>query len=151
MKKSLITLVLTACASTVYAAPTAVLQVNGKLTNSPCTHEVSNGGIIDYGYIHQGVLLSSETNQLGQKNIDFTINCISLTRVGWTQVVGYYLQGDSYRTWSTANATGAYDPIAISSVTFPIVTSLAIRDSTTLAITDDTNQDGQLTVSSAYL
>lgn len=220
MKKSLIILALTACASTVYADPTAVLQLNGKLTNSSCTPEFSNGGIIDYGYIRLGELSSTETNQLGQKKIDFNINCISPTKIGWTlvddkadtaatgitiknafyngdstgtgntwtfgvgktkddvtigaysafidaanviadgnkvravynqkgsekwtQVVGFYLQGNSYRTWSVGNATGTYDPIAVSDVTFPIVTSLAIRDTTTLAITDDTNLDGQL-------
>lgn len=34
MKKTILAIALTACASAAYADPAAVLQVNGKLTNS---------------------------------------------------------------------------------------------------------------------
>nr|WP_259364015.1 hypothetical protein [Enterobacter kobei] len=42
-------------------------------------------------------------------------------------------------------------PLAFETATFPLVTSLAIQDTTTLAITDDTQLDGQVTISLRYL
>jgi hypothetical protein len=45
----------------------------------------------------------------------------------------------------------ALDPLAFQTATFPLVTSLAIQDTTTLAITDDTQLDGQVTISLRYL
>lgn len=228
MKKTILPLALALYAGSVYADPTAVLQVNGKLTNSSCTPEFTNGGIIDYGYVRLGELSATETNQLGQQKIDLNIQCISPTKIAWTIVddkadtmatgitiknafydgsstnatksgnwtfgigktadgvaIGaysafidagnvvadgnkprvvyqqggtswgaggaYYLQGDNYKSWTVATTTGTIEPIAVTSVTFPIVTALAIKDTTTLAISDDTNLDGQLTISLRYL
>lgn len=84
MKKTLISAVLMMSASSAFADPTAVLQVQGKLTTDACTPELSNGGVVDYGYIRLGALNATEVNQLGKKNIDLTINCKSPTKVYWT-------------------------------------------------------------------
>lgn len=51
----------------------------------------------------------------------------------------------------TVAAVGSLEPLAFQTATFPLVTSLAIKDTTTLAITDDTQLDGQITISLKYL
>ncbi|MDV0595203.1 DUF1120 domain-containing protein [bacterium BS0013] len=212
--------------SALAAEPTAVLKVKGTLTNAACTPELSNGGVVDYGFIRLGELSASANNQLGQKNIDLKINCTAATKVSWNMVddrassragitvdnalftggsvtpasasqiygvgktagdvnIGNYAmfvkldsvtadgnavdavyqqngsttwikstngstQGDNYRDFTVA-AMGSLEPLAFQTATFPMVTSLAIRDTTTLAITDDTPLDGQLTISLKYL
>lgn len=224
MKKTLIAAVLMMSAGSAFADPTAVLKVNGKLTNAACTPELSNGGVIDYGYIRIGSLSTTATNQLGHKNIDLKINCTSATKVSWNMIddrassragikvedglytgdsiqssaqtygvgmsgsvkIGNYsmfvnlddvvadgnsvdtiyaqkddadswvkstngsTQGDNYRDITVATS-GSLEPLAFQTATFPLVTSLAIQDSTKLAITDDTELDGQLTISLRYL
>ncbi|HCW0177019.1 TPA: DUF1120 domain-containing protein [Citrobacter freundii] len=47
--------------------------------------------------------------------------------------------------------TGTTDPVAVTSAEFPLVVSAAIQDTTTLAITDDTNLDGEATITLKYL
>ena len=42
-------------------------------------------------------------------------------------------------------------PLAFTSATFPMKTSVVIDDTTTLALTDDTNIDGQATISLVYI
>lgn len=225
MKKTLYVAALTLSVSSAFAAETSVMKVTGTLTNSACTPELDNGGVIDYGTIRLGELSSDTDNQLGQKSINFTINCAAPTRVGWTSVddrssttakgiyiknafnsgtatvsgnswtfgVGktaddikigaysgfvraanvtangtsarliYQQQGntnwsgcsDCYlqntiRTWTVAT-NGTSVPLAFTTATFPLKTSLAIEDTATLGITDDTPLDGQLTLSLTYL
>lgn len=48
-------------------------------------------------------------------------------------------------------ATGTLEPVAFKSVTFPLQVSLAIQNTATLAITDDTAIDGQATITLKYL
>ncbi len=224
MKKVLLATALSLCVTSAFAAETAVLKVQGTLTNSACTPELSNGGVVNYGTIHLGELSSTAVNQLGQKNIDLTIDCTAETKVSWNMVddradsnanltvanahvdggseasggnqtygvgkagtvnIGSYAmfvqvgsvtadgksvdpiyqqkggttwaksingssQGANYRNFTVAT-TGSLEPLAFKTATFPLVTSLAIRDTTTLAITDDTSLDGQLTISLRYL
>jgi hypothetical protein len=63
---------------------------------------------------------------------------------------GSTTQGDSYRNITVAE-TGSLEPLSFLTATFPLTTSLAIQDTTTLAITDDTEMDGQLTISLKYI
>lgn len=227
MKKVLLATTLALCVNSAFAAdPTAVLKVKGVLTNAACTPELSNGGVVDYGFIRLGSLSASASaaNQLGQKNIDLTINCTAATKVSWNMIddrsssnanltvenalftgaslkspsqtygvgktssdvnIGSYsmfvkvdsvladgnvvdpvyqqnggttwtkstngsTQSDNYRNFTVATA-GTLEPLAFQTATFPLVTSLAIQDTTTLAITDDTPLDGQITISLKYL
>ena len=225
MKKVILATALSLCVASAFAADTAVLKVTGKLTNAACTPVLSKGGIVDYGSIHLGDLSPTAVNQLGQKNIDLTINCTAATKVAWNMVddraasnagitvekglynggdivstdtdqtygvgtttggvkIGNYsmfvdldtvvadgknvdtiflekgatawgksqgaTRGASYRDLSVAT-TGTLEPLAFITATFPQVTALAIQDTTKLAITDDTQLDGQLTISLKYL
>ncbi len=86
MKKVLLATVLSLCVSSAFAAETAVLKVKGTLTNSACTPELSNGGVVDYGTIRLGELSATTVNQLGHKNIDLTIACTAATKVSWNLV-----------------------------------------------------------------
>lgn len=224
MKKTLLAVILAACASSAVAAPTAVLKVKGVLTNSACSPELSQSGIVDYGTIHTADLSDSAVNQLGQKTISLTITCEAATKVSWNLVddrvdsragltvnngnatggdvsaanqtygvgktagdvaignyslfvkVGSVVSGtDTVDTivmdgnnsvWTkstdgitqglnnrdiTIATTGSVEPLAFTTATFPLVTSLAIQDTKTLAITDDTDLDGQVTISLRYL
>lgn len=224
MKKTLLAIILAACASSAIAAPTAVLKVKGVLTNSACSPTLSNSGVVDYGTVHLSDLSDSAVNQLGQKTIDLTITCDAATKVSWNLVddrvdsragltvdngnaasgavsaanqtygvgktaggvaIGNYslfvnvgsvvadtstvdtiaMDGNN-NTWTkstdgvteglnnrdiTVATAGSLEPLAFTSATFPLVTSLAIQDTKTLAITDDTNLDGQVTISLRYL
>ncbi|EFO2788162.1 DUF1120 domain-containing protein [Escherichia coli] len=53
--------------------------------------------------------------------------------------------------WMTVAESGTKTPYAFTSATFPLVASLAIQPTNTLAITDDTTMDGQMTVTMYYL
>lgn len=83
MKKTLIAATLMMCAGSAFADSTAVLQVNGKLTNAACTPELSNGGVVDYGYVRLGTLSATAINPLDEKSIELTINCTAPTKVSW--------------------------------------------------------------------
>ena len=83
MKKTLIAATLMMCAGSAFADSTAVLQVNGKLTNASCTPELSNGGVVDYGYVRLGTLSATAINPLDEKSIELTINCTAPTKVSW--------------------------------------------------------------------
>ncbi|MCU6385220.1 MULTISPECIES: DUF1120 domain-containing protein [Enterobacter] len=225
MKKVLLATALSLCVTSAFAAdPSAVLKVKGTLTNAACTPVLSNGGTVDYGTINLGDLSATATNQLGQKNIDLTINCTAATKVSWNMVddrsdsnanltvanalvgggslsgagqtygvgktaggvnIGTYAlmvkvdsvtadgaaadpiyqqnatgnwtkstngssQGSHIRDFTVAS-TGTLDPLAFQTATFPLATSLAVQNTATLAITDDTQLDGQLTISLRYL
>lgn len=227
MKKVLLATVLSLCVSSAFSAETAVLKVQGTLTNSACTPELSNGGVVDYGNIHLGDLSATANNQLGMRDVSLTIQCTAPTKVSWNMVddrvdsradipvenglfgggtnnagptdqlygvgkagdvkIGNYslflkldsitadgkaadgiyaqnyatgstwvkstngsTQGAHIRDFTVANP-GTLEPVAFQTAVFPMATSLAIRDTTTLAITDDTQLDGQLTISLRYL
>ena len=68
----------------------------------------------------------------------------------WSKSTNGTTQGDNYRDFTVATV-GTLAPLAFQTATFPLVTSLAIQDTTTLAITDDTQLDGQVTISLRYL
>ncbi|HBU7564016.1 TPA: DUF1120 domain-containing protein [Enterobacter cloacae] len=68
----------------------------------------------------------------------------------WAKSTDGSSQGENNRNITVALA-GSIDPLAFQIATFPLVTSLAIQNTTTLAITDDTRLDGQLTISLKYL
>ncbi|WP_165465216.1 DUF1120 domain-containing protein [Enterobacter cloacae] len=88
MKKSSIAAAIV-CATfitTAHAAETSVLKLTGTLTNSACTPELSNGGIVDFGTIHAAELSATQTNQIGKRDITLTINCQTKTQVGWNIV-----------------------------------------------------------------
>lgn len=226
MKKTLIAATLMMCAGSAFADSTAVLQVNGKLTNAACTPELSNGGVVDYGYVRLGTLSATAINPLDEKSIELTINCTAPTKVSWyaqddradsvpspilkvknasgslVSVPKYLAFGlgqtkdgvnignyalmiaqnptvdgkagtliyrnddwDASKAWSdqvdtqksdqvqqlTVASTGTVDPLAFTTATFTLKPHPTIQDTTTLAITDDTPIDGQVTISLNYL
>lgn len=220
MKKVILASLIALASASTFAEPTAVLKVQGTLTNAACSPSIGNGGVIDYGYIRLGELSATENNKLGQKQVPVTITCTAPTKVGFTildnrgdsnaqlpldiggnlnQSAKYYTYGvgtttegvkiGDYGMWMTditadgntvdpvANnhdweatkwrktgiprsdafsttsfaATGTEAPIAITTANFNFVTNLMIRDTTSLAITDDTPLDGQATMTLVYL
>ncbi|PNF12388.1 hypothetical protein A6J71_20500 [Enterobacter cancerogenus] len=209
-----------------HAADTAVLKVQGTLTNASCIPALSNGGIVDYGTIRLGELSPTATNQLGERDASLTITCSSPTKVGWSitddrtdsvspnvnvNVLGqmtYPTEGiamglgkttagvaignwalyvaatnvtadgekatlvkkaDAQSAWENAtlapvlNATHhtvmsailpeatSPDPMAFTQVVYPLKTSVAIDKTARLGITDDTQLDGQATITLTYL
>ncbi|MXG69905.1 DUF1120 domain-containing protein [Escherichia coli] len=84
MKKIILATAIALSTTSAFAADTAVMKVAGTLTNSACTAELGNGGIVDYGYIRLGELSDTSNNKLGQKQIPVTINCTAPTKVGFT-------------------------------------------------------------------
>ncbi|WP_165464084.1 DUF1120 domain-containing protein [Enterobacter cloacae] len=220
MKKAILATVIALCTTSAFAAETAVLKVKGTLTNSACTPEIGNGGVIDYGRINLGGLSATTNNVIGEKEVPVTITCTAATKVGFkvqddrkdsnaqlpVEVHGnadmtdaYYTYGvgtttggvkiGNYGLWMkdvTANGatvdaiiknddwsadkwqksvvprsdafttsafatTGTTEPLAITTAGFNFVSNLVIRDTATLAITDDTQLDGQATLSLVYL
>lgn len=65
------------------AESTAVLKVAGVLTNDACTPELDGGGVVDFGTKYINELSATETNQLGTKDVNLTINCTAPTKVSW--------------------------------------------------------------------
>ncbi|EGZ3994502.1 DUF1120 domain-containing protein [Salmonella enterica subsp. enterica serovar Wichita] len=66
------------------AESTAVLKVTGVLTNDACTPELDGGGVVDFGTKYINELSATETNQLGTKDVNLTINCTTPTKVSWS-------------------------------------------------------------------
>lgn len=226
MKKILLAAALTACAAPVFAAPSVVLKVTARLTNSSCTPTIGNGGGVSYGEIALDTLSATSVNQLGKQNVDLAIHCASATKVSWNFADNYsdsvanidvadannsgaavtasttnrlygvgktaggvnignfamFVKADSVvsdgnsvdvlymtnndKSWAqtttgegigsnvrdyTVATKGTTAPLAFVDATFPLVTSLAVQDTTTLAITDNTDIKGQLTISLRYL
>ena len=220
MKKVILATAIALCTTSAFAGETAVLKVQGTLTNSSCSAELGQGGVIDYGNIRLGSLSADTNNTIGQKQIPVSITCTAATKVGFTITDNrsdsnaqlpvdvkttpnvtdkYYTYGvgktagqvniGNYSMWMTdvtANGntvdpivqnkdwtdshwikgsvprsdtfattsfadTGTKTPIAITTATFNFVTNLVIRDTKTLAITDDTPLDGQATMTLVYL
>lgn len=230
MKKILLaTSVALALSTSAYADSTAVLKLTGTLTNAACTPSLSNGGVADYGRIMLSDLSATDTNQLGNKDITFSISCTSPTKVAWTIVddradsmqtgitinnvgwsnstswsdsnhfgvgktaggvnLGVYaisinssavtadgLIEQGLRGWSSsqglewtymsrsnelvrsseymytvATNEDSLKPMAFTNAVYPLRVSLAIQGTDALAITDDTNIDGQATISLVYI
>lgn len=86
MKKLLVaTTVAMALSAAAHAADsTALLKVQGVLTNDACTPTLSGGGTVDFGTTYVDTLSSTATNQLGKKDITLTIACSApTTGVAW--------------------------------------------------------------------
>ncbi|EKI0251251.1 DUF1120 domain-containing protein [Enterobacter asburiae] len=84
MKKVLLATAVALASTSAFADSTAVMKVKGTLTNSACTAELGNGGVLDYGYIRLGELSANSSNKLGQKQIPVSINCTAATKLGFT-------------------------------------------------------------------
>ncbi|ALZ96359.1 hypothetical protein APT61_10195 [Leclercia adecarboxylata] len=84
MKKVILATAIALCTTSAFAAETAVLKVKGVLTNSACSVELSEGGVINYGTIHLGGLEADKNNVLGQKQLPVSIECTAATKVGFT-------------------------------------------------------------------
>jgi len=84
MKKVILATAIALCTTSAFAAETAVLKVKGVLTNSACSAELSQGGVIDYGTIHLSSLSSTANNVIGQKQLPVSITCPVATKVGFT-------------------------------------------------------------------
>lgn len=86
MKKLLVaTTVAMALSAAAHAADsTAQLKVQGVLTNDACTPTLSGGGTVDFGTTYVNTLSSTESNQLGKKDITLSIQCSSPTKVSWS-------------------------------------------------------------------
>lgn len=220
MKKVILASLIALASASAFAEPTAVLKVQGTLTNSACSPSIGNGGVIDYGYIRLGELSATAENKLGQKQIPVTITCTAPTKVDFTildnrgdsnaqlpvDIGGNLNQSAKYYTYGVGNTTegvkignygmwmtdvtadgntvdpiannhdwvatqwrktgiprsdafstiafaqsGTTTPMAITTANFNFVTNLTIRDTSTLAITDDTPLDGQATMTLVYL
>ncbi|EOF5098339.1 DUF1120 domain-containing protein [Salmonella enterica] len=233
MKKlALATMVAMTLSASAYAESTAVLKLQGVLTNDACTPELSGGGIVDFGthYVYQ--LSATEDNQLGSKDFTLTINCTAPTKLAWTITddrpdskasvsidnpgwssneplwgngerfgagktaggvsIGAYalamnaaavtadtgaakavtsvIGTNPDSAWKEFGKTGDLDsikstsptigytvadtdliPVAFRNATFPMRVGLAVQDTTTLAITDETDIDGQATITLHYL
>ncbi|EDV4531457.1 TPA: DUF1120 domain-containing protein [Salmonella enterica subsp. salamae serovar 1,4,12,[27]:b:[e,n,x]] len=205
------------------AESTAVLKVTGVLTNDACTPALDGGGVVDFGTKYINELSATETNQLGHKDVNLTINCTTPTKVSWRitddridSVVRLTITGGAWsgdetawaysqvfgvgktaggvnigayavdinRTASTADgnvATVLYSPVpattwselredttyastgeeytlgtadtpvAFTTAVFPLRVALAVDKTDTLAITDNTDIDGQATITLRYL
>lgn len=86
MKKLLIatTVAMTLSAAAQAADSTALLKVQGVLTNDACTPTLSGGTTIDFGTYFVDSLSSTAINQLGHKDTSLTITCSSPTKVSWS-------------------------------------------------------------------
>ncbi|MFQ3391981.1 DUF1120 domain-containing protein [Enterobacter mori] len=84
MKKVILATAIALSTTSALAAETAVLKVAGTLTNSACTPELSNGGVVDYGTIHLSELSAVDDNNLGDKPFSLTITCSADTKVAFT-------------------------------------------------------------------
>jgi opacity protein-like surface antigen len=86
MKKLLVaTAVALSLSAAAHAADsTAVLKVAGVLTNDACTPSLDGGGVVDFGTKYVSDLSATDTNQLGNKDLSFTISCSAPTLVAFT-------------------------------------------------------------------
>jgi len=84
MKKVILATAIALCTTSAFAGETAELKVKGLLTNSACSVELSQGGVIDYGNIRLGSLSADANNTIGQKQIPVSITCTAATKVGFT-------------------------------------------------------------------
>ena len=85
MKKLLVaTAVAMTLSATAHAADsTAMLKLEGTLTNEPCVGSISGGGTVDFGTNRIAELSATDTNQLGSLDTSFTITCTAPTKMAW--------------------------------------------------------------------
>ncbi|QLA67840.1 DUF1120 domain-containing protein [Enterobacter pasteurii] len=69
----------------------------------------------------------------------------------WGQMVGDSAPVRNDGIVYTVAGDASVDPLAFTSAVFPLRVALAVQDTTTLALTDDTQIDGQATISLVYL
>lgn len=92
MKKTLLATTLATItlisASSAFAADTVDLKVGGSITPAACIPSLSGGGAINYGDFKAKILAKDNYSRMGQKELDFTITCSSLTKLALTAVNG---------------------------------------------------------------
>jgi len=84
MKKVILATAIALCTTSAFAGETAELKVKGLLTNSACSVELSQGGVINYGTIHLGSLSADKNNVIGKNQLPVSITCTAATKVGFT-------------------------------------------------------------------
>jgi Protein of unknown function (DUF1120). len=121
------------------------VDANKNMTQKVYTYGVGlTAGNVKIG--NYGLWLSNATadgvavNSIGQ-NSDWAAD-------NWS--IGYIPRSDAFSRNAFATK-GSSDPLAVTTATFNVNTNLVIRDTTALAITDDTQLDGQVTMTLVYL
>lgn len=84
MKKIILASLIAAASSSSYATDTTALKVQGKLIMAACTPNMSNGGVVDFGSLYVGSMNSTEINGVAVQHMNFTIECGSTVKVGFT-------------------------------------------------------------------
>ncbi|MDR6165561.1 DUF1120 domain-containing protein [Pseudomonas fluorescens] len=84
--KALLTMLMLASASPVFAAATADLRITGTVTPAACTPVFANGGVLDFGNIAAGSLKSTDYTSLPPREITYTITCNAPIAIATTWV-----------------------------------------------------------------
>lgn len=113
-----------------------------------------------------GVGLTNDGVKIGNYSLYVDVANVSVNTGNGNSTADAISRDNNTGTWakSTTGATtsndsrdftvataGSTEPVAYTVATFPLVTSLAVQDTTTLNITDDTDIDGQATITLRYL
>lgn len=119
----------------------------------------ANKNITDKYYTY-GVGLTAGDVKIGNYGLWMTDAMVDGTAVDSIGVNGDWSQtawgktsvprSDAFNTMAFA-ATSTVEPLAVTNATFNFNSNLVIRDTATLAITDDTQLDGQATLTLVYL
>jgi Protein of unknown function (DUF1120). len=119
----------------------------------------ANKGMTQKIYTY-GVGMTAGNVKIGNYGLwlsDSTVDGVAVNSIGqnsdWTAdrwMAGYIPRSDAFSRNAFATK-GTTDPLAVTTATFNVNTNLVIRDTTTLAITDDTQLDGQATMTLVYL
>ncbi|EPR7618986.1 TPA: DUF1120 domain-containing protein [Klebsiella michiganensis] len=120
----------------------------GTLSSSSQIYGVGKVGDVNIG--NYSLFLKLDSVTADGKAADSIYTQFYADGATWSKSVEGATQGANIRDITVAN-TGTLEPVAFQTAVFPMATSLAIRDTTTLAIKDDTQLDGQLTISLRYL
>ncbi|MFH2243275.1 DUF1120 domain-containing protein [Enterobacter sichuanensis] len=142
-------------------APTKVgftLQDNRSDSNAQLPNDVKDNKNLTYKYYGYGVGKTNEGVKIGNyslwmtnttadgKSIDPINKNDDWTTWQWSSIP----RSDAFNTMSFASYPNN-SPMAITTANFNLRTSLVIRDTAALAITDDTVLDGQATMTLVYL
>lgn len=143
MKKLLVaTAVAMTLSATAHAADsTAMLKLEGTLTNEPCVGSISGGGTVDFGTKRIAELSATDTNQLGSLDTSFTITCSAPTKMGWyindnradsrasLTVQGGFIDGETgWRSESTFGVGKTAGGTKIGSYTVSVDTANSVAD-----------------------
>ena len=144
-------------------APTKVgftMLDNNSDSNAQLPVDIGSYKSITYSYYTYGAGTTSEDVKIGNYGLWITDVVADSNTVDALTHNGDWRDGkwqmspiprnDDLST-TTFGTTGTTTPIAVTTVNFNIVTNLVIRDTATLAITDDTPIDGQTTMTLVYL